>query len=184
MSSIIRLSFRRSSSVKREAMRRPHEHVGRHQDSQYGLRLRSAAPGRMRWEAEALRYRPRKAAAVEKTLQQMAGILPAQVTPLTGRLLVRHDTGLSAREIAAMVHAALQAPRPTHEVGEIFSIETPKVQLRRAVDDRQFGSRWFPVRHQRTDVRGSCSLRRDPETAHCCRVPAGLGASRCADQSN
>lgn len=106
-------------------MRQPHEHVGRHQDSQHGLRLRSAVPGRMRWEAEALRDRPRKAAAVEITLLQMAGILSAQVTPLTGRLLVRYDTGLSAREIAAMVHAALQAPQPTHEVGEILPHKTP-----------------------------------------------------------
>ena len=104
-------------------MRQLHEHVSRHQDSQRGLRLRSAVPGRMRWEAEALRDRPRKAAAVERTLQQMAGIISAQVTPLTGRLLVRYDIGLSAQEIAAMVHAALQAPRPTHEVCEILPNE-------------------------------------------------------------
>jgi Heavy metal associated domain 2/ABC 3 transport family len=106
-------------------MRQPHEHVGSHQDSQPGLRLRSAVPGRMRWAAEALRDRPRKAAAVERTLQQMAGILSAQVTPLTGRLLVRYDIGLSAQEIAAMVHAALQAPQPTHEAREILPNATP-----------------------------------------------------------
>lgn|SRR5882724_390732 len=106
-------------------MRQTHEHVGRHQDSQHGLWLRSAVPGRMRWEAEALRDRPRKAAAVEMTLQQMAGIISAQVTPLTGRLLVRYDTGVSAQGIAVMVHAALQAPRPPHEVGEILPNETP-----------------------------------------------------------
>jgi hypothetical protein len=106
-------------------MRQPHEHLGSHQDSQHGLWLRSDVPGRMRWEIEALRDRPRKAAAVERTLQQMTGILSAQVTPLTGQLLVRYDIGLSAREIAAMVHAAMQAPRPTHEVGEILPHETP-----------------------------------------------------------
>lgn len=131
MSSILRLRLRRSSIVKREAMRQPHEHVGSHQDSQHGLRLRSAVPGRMRWEVEALRDRPRKAAAVERTLQQMAGILSAQVTPLTGRLLVRYDIGLSAQEIAAMVHAALQAPRPTHEVCEILPNETPSQRHRK-----------------------------------------------------
>jgi hypothetical protein len=50
----------------------------------------------------------------------MAGIISAQVTPLTGRLLVRYDTGLSAQDIAALVHAALQAPRLTHEAREIL----------------------------------------------------------------
>jgi Heavy metal associated domain 2/ABC 3 transport family len=106
-------------------MRRPHEHVSEPQDSQCGLRLRSAVPGRMRWEAEALRDHARKAAKVERTLQQIAGIISAQVTPLTGRLLVRYDAGLSADEIAAMVHAALQAPRPTHEAHEILPKATP-----------------------------------------------------------
>jgi Heavy metal associated domain 2/ABC 3 transport family len=106
-------------------MRQPHEHISEPQDSQCRLRLRSAVPGRMRWEAEALRDHDRKAAKVERTLQQMAGIISAQVTPLTGRLLVHHDTGLSAEEIAAMVHAALQAPRPTHEAHEILPKATP-----------------------------------------------------------
>jgi Heavy metal associated domain 2/ABC 3 transport family len=125
MSSILQLKPRRSSIVKREAMRRPHEHVSEPQDSQCGLRLRSAVPGRMRWEAEALRDHDRKAAKVERTLQQIAGIISAQVTPLTGRLLVRYDAGLSADEIAAMVHAALQAPRPTHEAHEILPNAMP-----------------------------------------------------------
>jgi Heavy metal associated domain 2/ABC 3 transport family len=112
-------------------MRQPHENVGSHQDSQHGLRLRSAVPGRMRWAAEALRDHPRKAAEVERTLQQMAGIISAQVTPLTGRLLVGYDTRLSAQEIAAMVHAALQAPQPTHEAREILPNEAPSQRHRK-----------------------------------------------------
>jgi ABC 3 transport family len=72
----------------------------------------------MRWEAEALRSRPRKAAAVETTLRQRAGILAVEVTPLTGRLLVYCDTGLAPDDIAAMVHAALQAPALTREASE------------------------------------------------------------------
>jgi hypothetical protein len=106
-------------------MRQPHEQVSEPQGSQRGLRLRSAVPGRMRWEAEALRDRPRKAAAVERTLQQMGGIISAQITPLTGRLLVRYDTGLNAQDVATMVRAALQAPRPTHETSEILPNTTP-----------------------------------------------------------
>jgi hypothetical protein len=72
----------------------------------------------MRWEAEALRCRPREAAAVETTLRQRAGILTVEVTPLTGRLLVYCDTGLAPDDIAAMVHAALQAPALTREASE------------------------------------------------------------------
>ena len=93
-------------------MRRPHEDGDRHQDSRSGLRLRSAVPGRMRWEAEALRDRPRKASAVERTLQQMAGIISAQVTPLTGRLLVRYDIG--PERVRTMLWPSLNARQRGH----------------------------------------------------------------------
>jgi hypothetical protein len=75
----------------------------------------------MRWEAEALRSRPGKAAAVGTTLQQRAGILAVEVTPLTGRLLVYYDTGLTPGEVAAMVHAALQVPALTREASETLA---------------------------------------------------------------
>jgi hypothetical protein len=39
--------------------------------------------------------------------------------------LVRYEIGLSAQEIAALVHAALQAPRHTHAAGKILPNETP-----------------------------------------------------------
>jgi Heavy metal associated domain 2 len=74
------------------------------------VRLRSRVPGRMRWAAEALRDRPRKAAAVAMALRQMAGIHSAESTPLTGRLLVRYASDLSPQQIAAMVHTALRPP--------------------------------------------------------------------------
>jgi ABC 3 transport family len=57
---------------------------------------------------------PEKRPPVETTLQQRAGILAVKATPLTGRLLVYYDTGLTPEEIAAMVHAALQVPAHTH----------------------------------------------------------------------
>ena len=91
-------------------MRQPHEEGSRHQGSRVGLRVRSAARGRVRLEAEALRDRPREAAAVERALQQMAGIKTAQATPLTGRLLVRYGAALNPQEMTALVHAALSTP--------------------------------------------------------------------------
>src|SRR5262245_38378888 len=72
-------------------------------------------PGRMRWEAEALRGHPRKAAAVELTLEQMTGIHSVEATPLTGRLLVYGDANLSPQEMAAMVYTALCTPAHSPE---------------------------------------------------------------------
>jgi hypothetical protein len=81
--------------------------------------LRSAVPGRIRWEVEALRDRPRKSAAVALALQRSVGILSVEATPLTGRLLVCHDIGLTAQEIAAMVQAALRSSAPAYAACEI-----------------------------------------------------------------
>jgi cation-transporting P-type ATPase C len=80
------------------------------------VRLRSSVPGRMRLESEVLRHRPRKAAAVEQALQQLPGIVFVEVTPQTGRLLVRYDTGLSAPEVATMVRTAISTPSLSPEV--------------------------------------------------------------------
>jgi hypothetical protein len=88
------------------------------------VRLRSAVPGRMRWEAAGLRNRPRKAAAVEIALGHMPGILSVEATPLTGRILVRYDTALTAEEIAAMVQAALYARALTPEASEATQGQT------------------------------------------------------------
>jgi hypothetical protein len=119
-------------------MTQPRDRVNGSQTRQAGLCLRSAVPGRMRWEAEALRGRPRRAAAVELTLQQMPGIIAAQATPLTGRLLIRYDVGLSDREITGMVHAALQASRPTYEAG---------ANLPKAMSSRRHGTHFLSGGH-------------------------------------
>jgi hypothetical protein len=79
------------------------------------LRLRSAVPGRVRWEVAGLRNRPWRAATVEMALRHTPGILAVEATPLTGRLLVRYDAGLSMQEITRMVYAALYAPPLTSE---------------------------------------------------------------------
>ncbi|MFT3770631.1 MAG: HAD-IC family P-type ATPase [Minicystis sp.] len=75
-----------------------------------GLRLRSATPGRTRWEAPALRGRAGHAAAVEKALAEQADVAQAVANPLTGRILVMFDGALPLGAIEARVRAALEAP--------------------------------------------------------------------------
>jgi cation-transporting P-type ATPase C len=72
--------------------------------------IRSSIPGRMRVQIEALRDRPRKAAAVALVLRQTPGILDVEATPRTARLLVRYDQRLSATAVMALVQAALRTP--------------------------------------------------------------------------
>ena len=72
--------------------------------------VRSSIPGRMRLQIEALRDRPRKAAAVALALRQVPGILSVEATPRTARLLVRYDPGLSVTTVTTLVRTALTAP--------------------------------------------------------------------------
>jgi hypothetical protein len=113
---------------KRGVMRKRHEleNLRERQDRRDGVRLCSAVPGRMRWQLEALRDRPRYAATVAMTLEQTAGILAVQATPLTGRLLVHCDINFTPTAIASLVHAALQSSVLTHEAGERLPKVTPR----------------------------------------------------------
>lgn len=77
--------------------------------------LRSAIPGRLRWEIGALRDRPRRAAALEAALEQQPGIDHALANPVTGRLLVRCDPRLAPSEVADRIEVALAAPPFTKE---------------------------------------------------------------------
>src|SRR5919109_3441109 len=72
--------------------------------------VRSSIPGRIRVQIEALRDRPRKAAAVALALRQAPGILDVEATPRTARLLVRYDPRLSATAVTTLVRAALLTP--------------------------------------------------------------------------
>src|SRR5690349_14270967 len=77
------------------------------------LKLRSAVPFRLRWEAPALANQPRRAAAVQNALEGQRGITAAEVNPRTGRLLVRHDRSLGQGDVEGLVRAALAAPPMT-----------------------------------------------------------------------
>jgi manganese/zinc-transporting P-type ATPase C len=74
------------------------------------IRVRSAVPGRIRFETKALRGRPRLAAAVEEALEHQPGLLVVEATPHTGRLLVRYTSPLTSSDVEALVHTALASP--------------------------------------------------------------------------
>jgi hypothetical protein len=107
-----------------KAMRSSLKDLGKRRAAGHEIRLRSAVPGRMRWEVAGLRNRPRTAAAVAVALERMPGILSVEATPRTGRLLVRYDASLTAEAVMAVVEAALYAAAPTPEATEALSHQT------------------------------------------------------------
>src|SRR5579859_754393 len=58
------------------------------------LVLRSAVPGRERWEVESLKGRDALAAALEKALLAEHGVVLARANPLTGRVLIQFEVGV------------------------------------------------------------------------------------------
>ena len=73
------------------------------------LWLRSDLPGRQRWEVPALYRRPRYAAAVEVALENIAGIVSAKASHITGRLLILFDRAIPVTRIADVIHHAMGA---------------------------------------------------------------------------
>jgi ATP-binding cassette, subfamily B, bacterial len=98
------------------------------------IRLSSSIPGRQRWEVPALRDRPKAAAAVERLLRGEAGLISAEANPLTGRVLLRHGTGLDNRQVREFLQAALDAvglreTRARAPGGSRLSLAPPLVAL-------------------------------------------------------
>jgi cation transport ATPase len=69
--------------------------------------IRSAIPGRERWQIEPIRSRPRYAAALERELSRHAPVRYAWANPLSGRLLVQYDRGVARSEVQDRVQASL-----------------------------------------------------------------------------
>jgi len=81
------------------------------------IALRSAIRGRERWEIDPLRSHPRYAGALERELSRHAPIRHAWANPVTGRLLLRYDTGVRPGEIRDRLHASLDvAPLSADEL--------------------------------------------------------------------
>ncbi|MFF2148240.1 ABC transporter ATP-binding protein [Kitasatospora sp. NPDC058190] len=76
---------------------------------------RSVIPGRQRWDVKLVLGRPRAAALLAASLRRVPGITEAQASPITGGVLVRHDTRVRAADIGRIVRRAvlLVAEGPT-----------------------------------------------------------------------
>lgn len=72
-----------------------------------GLRVRSVIPGRQRWDVGVVLGRPGMADLLEAGLRDTPGVDMVRVNPVTGRLLLYHDTGLSQAEADQMVRSAV-----------------------------------------------------------------------------
>ncbi|MDP9120629.1 MAG: hypothetical protein M3O15_04555, partial [Acidobacteriota bacterium] len=83
------------------------------------LRLRSATPGRERWEADVLRSRRRLSELVAERLRAAAPFRQVEVNPVTARVLVLFDPaaldGQAGRHIEAALSAILQGGLPAEE---------------------------------------------------------------------
>lgn len=67
------------------------------------MRPRSVIPGRQRWDVGVVLGRPRVAELLEAGLRELPGVGVVRVNPVTGRLLVYHDTALSSEEVGQLV---------------------------------------------------------------------------------
>jgi len=72
----------------------------------------AAVPGRLRLQLPALRGAPAAAAALEHALQTAPGILAAQVSAITGSVLLHHLPGLAREAVLRLVAALHGAPGP------------------------------------------------------------------------
>ncbi len=83
------------------------------------MRLRSAIPGRQRWDVPAIHRRRDRAGRLQAWLASRPGVLEARADAVTGRVLVRYDTAASeqtqgaAVDIEALILEGLAAPETT-----------------------------------------------------------------------
>ncbi|MFC3456289.1 ABC transporter ATP-binding protein/permease [Amycolatopsis speibonae] len=70
-------------------------------------RPRSVIPGRQRWDIGVVSGRPRLAGTLETNLCGTPGVLAARANPVTGRLLIHHDTRLTGDQVARIVLRAV-----------------------------------------------------------------------------
>ncbi|MFD4393366.1 ATP-binding cassette domain-containing protein [Kitasatospora sp. NPDC058478] len=75
---------------------------------------RSVIPGRQRWDVRLVLGRPRTAEVLAAALRRTPGITEAQANPVTGGVLVRHDSRVSATDVGRILRRAVAqvAARP------------------------------------------------------------------------
>ena len=70
------------------------------------MRARSIVPGRQRWDIGAILRQPRVAEVLEAELRASPGVVEVRANPVTGRLLIHHDTVLNGEEVGQRVREA------------------------------------------------------------------------------
>ncbi|MFD7812232.1 ATP-binding cassette domain-containing protein [Streptomyces sp. NPDC059785] len=72
------------------------------------MRPRSIVHGRQRWEVDRVRGRPALARLTEAELRRVPGIEEVRASPVTGRVLLRHDRTLTPRQAAGLLRGAVE----------------------------------------------------------------------------
>jgi ATP-binding cassette, subfamily B, bacterial len=101
-----------------------HQDAKEHAQKWAGLRPLSVLEGRQRWDTNCLTGRPGLVEQLVALLNSQPGITAAQASPVTGRVLVRHDSTVRGPDVEGRLEAALRslqaqasapAPRPSAE---------------------------------------------------------------------
>ncbi|MEU5705005.1 ABC transporter ATP-binding protein [Streptomyces aurantiacus] len=77
-----------------------------------GLRPLSVVEGRQRWDTNCLAGRPRLVRQLVDLLNGQPGITTAQASPVTGHVLIRHDSTVRGHDVEGRLEAALRSLRP------------------------------------------------------------------------
>lgn len=72
------------------------------------VRARSVIPGRQRWDIGVMLNQPSVAELLEAELRESPGVTVVRANPVTGRLLVHHDTALNGAKIGQLVQEAVR----------------------------------------------------------------------------
>ncbi len=96
------------------------------------IRLRSALPGRERWDVDGLKRKPFLAEELELQLSQERGVLEVKANPVTGRVLVvfdpaggRHDMGPLLLNVLERISAGIPVGSRYAKAGTVERITTP-----------------------------------------------------------
>lgn len=96
------------------------------------IRVRSVVPGRQRWDIGMVLARPQVAAYLEAEIRKLPGVGMVCGNPVTGRLLVCHDTALSSEKVGQFIWKAItpladqqimaitRSSKPTPSVGSAW----------------------------------------------------------------
>jgi ATP-binding cassette subfamily B protein len=102
------------------------------------MHARSVIPGRQRWDIGIVLASPRAAEFLEGKLRQAPGIKSVRANPITGRLLVHHETALTSQDVERLVREAVVLADQQAAESARSSVPTPsavpaQVQHRRPV---------------------------------------------------